>query len=139
MPIFDVKNVIFRNLFRFIFHFIFDLCHILFSVLSLHLFFFLFLVILFHLNKNNQIAAYSDKSACSIASGGSSSIGGNSTATLGNDYPSLTASDDFPDEIEFSTNYGKNVQISKNNNPFTTIKYLDYTESELRHFNDNCN
>ncbi|XP_055299226.1 ral GTPase-activating protein subunit beta isoform X12 [Sitodiplosis mosellana] len=50
-------------------------------------------------------SAYSDKSACSIASGGSSSIGGNSTATLGNDYPSLTASDDFPDDIEFSTNY----------------------------------
>ncbi|XP_031623332.1 ral GTPase-activating protein subunit beta isoform X8 [Contarinia nasturtii] len=50
-------------------------------------------------------SAYSDKSACSIASGGSSSIGGNSTATLGNDYPSLSASDDIPDDIEFFTNY----------------------------------
>lgn len=61
---------------------------------------------LFH-SKSYFDAAYSDKSACSIASGGSSSIGGNSTATLGNDYPSLTTSDDFPDDIEFSTNYGK--------------------------------
>lgn len=54
--------------------------------------------------------AYSDKSACSIASGGSS-IGANSTATLGNDYPSLTISDDFPadmlHDIEFSSTYGK--------------------------------
>lgn len=59
-----------------------------------------------HLNGNAN-AAYSDKSACSIASGGSSSIGGNSTATLGNDFPSLSTSDDFPDDIEFSANYGK--------------------------------
>lgn len=54
--------------------------------------------------------AYSDKSACSIASGGSS-IGGNSTATLGNEYPSLTMSDDLPldsiCDIDFTTNYGK--------------------------------
>lgn len=64
----------------------------------------------FYLNRKKNTtnyAAYSDKSACSIASGGSSSIGGNSTATLGNDLPSLTASDDFPDDLEFSANYGK--------------------------------
>lgn len=55
-------------------------------------------------------SAYSDKSGCSIASGGSS-IGASSTATLsGNEFQSLTVSDDFPSDhlhIEFSTNYGK--------------------------------
>lgn len=76
----------------------------MFSSFSFISFLFLVNFISFDQNKN---AAYSDKSACSIASGGSSSIGGNSTATLGNDFPSLTTSDDFPDEIEFSTNYGK--------------------------------
>lgn len=54
-------------------------------------------------------SACSEKSACSIASGGSS-IGGNSTATLGNDYPSLTISDDFPadflHDLEFTAVYG---------------------------------
>lgn len=33
-----------------------------------------------------------------MASGGSSSIGGNST-TLGNEFPSLTFSDDFPADL----------------------------------------
>lgn len=77
-----------------------------FCVLFLFLFF-----IIYHLNNS---VAYSDKSACSISGG--SSIGGNSTATLGNDYPSLTISDDFPadilHEIDFSTNYGKLSSVS---------------------------
>lgn len=55
-------------------------------------------------------SAYSDKSGCSIASGGSS-IGASSTATLsGNEFQSLTVSDDFPSDnlhIEFPTTYGK--------------------------------
>lgn len=55
-------------------------------------------------------SAYSDKSGCSIASG-SSSIGGNSTTTLsGNEYNSLTISDEISADnlhIDFSTNYGK--------------------------------
>lgn len=45
-----------------------------------------------------------------MASGGSSSIGGNSTATLGNEFPSLTFSDDFPadllQDIDISSIYG---------------------------------
>lgn len=39
-----------------------------------------------------------------------SSIGGNSTATLGNDLPSLTISDDFPadflQDLDLSSVYG---------------------------------
>lgn len=80
--------------------------------------------------KNKNWAAYSDKSACSIASGGSGSVGGNSTATLGNDYPSLSTSDDFPEEFEFSTNDGKNAQfipkIKTNKQLITTCYGLDY-------------
>ncbi|XP_055713067.1 ral GTPase-activating protein subunit beta isoform X2 [Phlebotomus papatasi] len=43
-------------------------------------------------------SACSEKSACSIASA-SSSLGGNSTATMGNEFPSLSISDDFPAEF----------------------------------------
>ncbi|XP_059617508.1 ral GTPase-activating protein subunit beta isoform X3 [Phlebotomus argentipes] len=43
-------------------------------------------------------SACSEKSACSIASA-SSSLGGNSTATVGNEFPSLSISDDFPAEF----------------------------------------
>lgn len=85
------------------------LCH-LFLCFIIPFIFFLFLVNLFwnyDEKKPLMWTAYSDKSACSIISGGSGSIGGNSTATLGNDLPSLTPSEDFPEEIEFSTNYGK--------------------------------
>lgn len=59
--------------------------------------------------------ACSEKSACSIASA-NSSIGGNSTATLGNELPSLTISDDFPadliPEFEMTSIYGK-AKINK--------------------------
>lgn len=61
-------------------------------------------------------SAYSDKSGCSIASG-SSSIGANSTATLsGNEYHSLTVSDEFPSDnlhIDFATNYGKKLKRNR--------------------------
>lgn len=78
--------------------------------ICIYLLFYLFraICIFFYHPKNRT--AYSDKSGCSIASGGSS-IGASSTATLGgNEFHSLTVSDDFPTDnlhIEFSTTYGK--------------------------------
>lgn len=103
-------------------HFYLNVCKqiiIICLCLLVYLFYFLCVIISFlsfffiwiiYLKLQKKLVAYSDKSACSIASGGSGSIGGNSTATLGNDLPSLTASEDFPEEIEFSTNYGKALQ-----------------------------
>lgn len=76
------------------FYFDSQFCTIMICVLLLFLFSNIIIVIAFRFSLGS---ACSEKSACSIASGGSS-IGGNSTATLGNDYPSL-ASDDFSTEL----------------------------------------
>lgn len=50
--------------------------------------------------------ACSEKSACSVASA-NSSVGGSTSATLGNDLSSLTISDDFPVDIEMTSVHGK--------------------------------